>query len=260
MDIITSRNNPLVVETAKLKDKKHREENKSFLFEGIKLTREAISSGVEIERIFLTEKCSEKHPDIAALKNSVLVSDSVCQKLSENSAPEGIICRAKYLDNLHKRYDNADSIDFSKACLILSSIQDPGNMGTIARTSAAFGKMTLIISSDSADIYNQKTIRASMGAMFRISTYRTDDLCKTIEDIRKKGFPVYATALTKNAVPIQKTEKIKNCCFVMGNEGHGLDSKVIQSCSGTTIIPMEAGAESLNVSSAASVILWETYR
>ena len=88
MDIITSRNNPLVVETAKLKDKKHREENKSFLFEGIKLTREAISSGVEIERIFLTEKCAEKYPDIAALKNIVLVSDSVCQKLSDNGGTD----------------------------------------------------------------------------------------------------------------------------------------------------------------------------
>ena len=109
MDIITSRNNPLIVETAKLKDKKHRENKKSFLFEGIKLTREAISSGVDIEHIFLTEKCAEKYPDIASRENSILISDSVCQKLSENSAPEGIICTAKYLDNLHKKYDTADS-------------------------------------------------------------------------------------------------------------------------------------------------------
>jgi len=260
LDIITSRNNPLVVETAKLKDKKYRENKKSFLFEGIKLTREAISSGVEIEHIFLTEKCAEKYPDIAKYNNCILISDSVCQKLSENSAPEGIICTAKYLDSLHKEYDETADVRFENVGLILSSIQDPGNLGTIARTSAAFGKMTLIISSDSADIYNQKTLRASMGAMFRISTYRTNDLSKTIEHIKKNGYPVYATALTDNAVSLKDTKDVKKSCFVMGNEGHGLDQKVIDSCSGTVIIPMEEGAESLNVSSAASVILWETYR
>ena len=99
-----------------------------------------------------------------------------------------------------------------------------------------------------------------MGAIFRISTYRTDDLCKTIKDIRKKGHSVYATALTDNAVSLKDTQNIKKSCFVMGNEGHGLDQKVIENCSGTVIIPMEEGAESLNVSSAASIILWETYR
>ena len=260
MDIITSRNNTLVVETAKLKEKKYREKRRAFLFEGIKLTREAISFGVEIEHIFMTEKCYKKYPDIAKHSKTILISESVCEKMSENFSPEGIICVAKYIDNLHKTYTNTDNIDLSNTCLILSSIQDPGNLGTIARTSAAFGKKTLILSSDSADIYNQKTIRASMGAMFRMRTYTSDDLCNTIETIKKAGVKVYATALTDKAIPVQNVSDIKNSCFVMGNEGHGLDDDIIQVCSGTVIIPMEKDAESLNVSSAASVLLWETYR
>jgi TrmH family RNA methyltransferase len=260
LEIITSRNNSLIVETAKLKDKKYREEMRTFLFEGIKLTREAIMQGIEITHIFLTEKCAEKYPDLASRKEAVIIGDSVCSKISENNAPEGIVCTAKYLDNLHKEYTSADMIDLKNSCLILSTIQDPGNLGTIARTSAAFGKKTLILSSDSADIYNQKTIRASMGAMFRTTTYRTNDLCKTIKDIREIGQEVYATALTEKALPLSSVKNPKGCCFVMGNEGHGLSEDVIDSCTGTVIIPMEKDSESLNVSSAASVILWETYR
>ncbi len=260
MDIITSRNNGLIVETAKLKEKKFREERKTFLFEGIKLTREAIESKVEFEHIFLTEKCAFQYPDLADRKETVLISDSVCMKLSENSAPEGIICTAKYIDRLHKKYTSAEETDLSTACLLLSNIQDPGNLGTIARTSAAFRKKTLILSKDCADIYSQKTIRASMGAMFRTAVLRTDDLCKTIEDIKQKGYNVYATALTEKAIPLQAVKNNRSSCFVLGNEGHGLSDDIINSCSGTVIIPMEKDAESLNVSSAATVILWEAYR
>ncbi len=260
MDIITSRQNPLIVESAKLKEKKFREERKAFLFEGIKLTKEAISSNVEIINIFLTEKCAKKYPFLAEMDNAVIISDSVCAKLSENSAPEGIICTAKYIDRLHKTYKETEDKVLKQPCLILSTVQDPGNLGTIIRTSAAFGKKTLVLSDDCADIYNQKTIRASMGDIFRATTYRTDDLCKTINRIKENGTSVYATALDSKALTLQSINNTKNSCFVLGNEGHGLSQEIIDCCSGTVIIPMEADAESLNVSSAASVILWEAYR
>lgn len=259
MDIITSRNNQLIIETSKLKDRKYRDEKNTFLFEGIKLTREALASNVEIIHIFLTEKCSEKYPDLAENEKAILISDSVLSKISENNAPEGIVCTAKYMTNLHKKYSE-DDIDLSSACLILSTVQDPGNLGTIARTSSAFGKKTLILSNDCADIYNQKTIRASMGALFRTAIYRADDLCKIINDIKEKGVDIYAAALDKNAKKLQNISNIKNSIFVLGNEGHGLSKEIIDSCLGTVIIPMEKDAESLNVASAASIVLWEVYR
>ena len=256
MDIITSRQNPLIQETAKLKDKKYRDEKRMFLFEGIKLTKEAISSKVDIVNIFLTEKCAKKYPFLAEMENAVIIGESVLSKISENSAPEGIVCTARYIENLHKSHDEGANCTPS---LILSTIQDPGNLGTIMRTSAAFGKMTLVLSNDCADIYNQKTIRASMGAVFRMNTYRTKDLCNTIKEIKKQR-PVYATALTPKAMRLQDVNDTKNCCFVLGNEGHGLSDEVIDACSGTVIIPMEEGAESLNVSAASTVLLWEAYR
>ncbi|MBR6796411.1 MAG: hypothetical protein IKM53_03565, partial [Clostridia bacterium] len=108
MDIITSRSNSLAVETAKLKDKKYREAKRAFLFEGIKLTREAIASGVELIHIFLTEDCARRYPDLACRSEAVLISDSVCEKISENSSPEGIICTAKYMEKLHREYTSAE--------------------------------------------------------------------------------------------------------------------------------------------------------
>ena len=260
MVIITSRQNPLIAETAKLKEKKYREEKKSFLFEGIKLTREAIANNIDITHIFLTERCAQKYPDIAQRNDSVIISESVCSKLSENYSPEGIICTANYMDNRHNTCDFAEYNSKNDLFLILYSIQDPGNLGTIMRASAAFGKKNIILSSDCADIYNQKTIRASMGAVFRTSTCRTENLFETINSIKKTGKEVYAAALQKDAKRLQNLENVNNCCFVLGNEGHGISKEIIECCSGTVIIPMEKDAESLNVSSAASVILWEAYR
>ena len=261
MDIITARTNPLIVETSKLKDRKRREETRTFLFEGIKLTREAISSGVKLNRIFLTEKAAARYKDLADRKEAVLISDSVCMKLSENTAPEGIVCVADYLD-IHTEGDTLGNIhsETDKIGLILSSVRDPGNLGTIVRTSAALGSPALVISKDSADLYNQKTVRASMGALFRTRIYRSDNLVSTIEELKKAGKTVYATALTDKAVSLRDVKNAKESCFVLGNEGHGLDESVISACSATVIIPMEEGAESLNVSSAATVLLWEGYR
>lgn len=265
LELITSRSNPLIVDTAKLKDKKYRDEKREFLFEGIKLTREAINSKVAITRIFLTEKCAAKYPDLAKDSRAVLISDSVCTKISENNAPEGIICRANYITDLHGEYDEKEDISKFRPRLFLWTVQDPGNLGTIARTSAAFGRMVLILTDDCADIYNQKTVRASMGAMFRIRTRRAKNALETIEDMKKKGYTVYATALTDKAITLQEAKeavegRVDKSCFVLGNEGHGLSDEVIESCSQTVIIPMEKDAESLNVAAAATVILWEGYR
>lgn len=260
MELITARSNGLIVETAKLKDKKYRDTMHEFLFEGIKLTDEAIASGVQLTRIFLTERCAERYPHLANRPEAVLISEQVCGKLSENNSPEGIICRGRYIDRLHGNACNMTGDELKTGCLILSSVRDPGNLGTIIRTSAAFGKKTVVVSKDCADLYNQKTVRASMGALFRVSVYVADDLCAAIEGIKKTGRDVYATALTDKAFPLNAVKEPSECCFVMGNEGHGLSDEVIKSCSGTVIIPMEKDAESLNVASAASVILWEAYR
>ncbi len=259
MEYITSRSNELIASTAKLKEKKHRENEKAFIFEGIKLTKEAISSGIEITHIFVTDSFEKKHPEFTNEIKYIKVSQGVCEKLSENLSPEGIICRAKYPTHLHKIYTPEQKNGLDTPLLIMSSLQDPGNLGTIIRTSASFGKKKIVLSSDCADIYNQKTVRASMGALFRTEIFISQNLAETIKDIKSNGLKVYATALDCNAISLRDAD-ITNACFVLGNEGHGLSNEVIDACTSSLIIPMEQDAESLNVSSAASVLLWEMYR
>lgn len=261
MKLITGRNNPLIVRYSKLKDRKHREKENLFLFEGIKLLREARMANIPLVNVFMTEKSAALYPDIANECDVTLISDSVCEKLSENSSPDGIICIAEYADTVKKDISRVSQEDLSSVGLILSSVRDPGNLGTIIRTSAAFGKKSIIMSRDCADIYNQKTIRASMGAIFKTDIFVSDDLIATVKNLKEKGVSVYAAALNKKAeIPQNITHKEKNTCFVLGNEGQGLEKDLIDSCSGTVFIPMEKTTESLNVSIAAAVLLWETYR
>ena len=258
MKYIESRTNPLIKETAKLKDRKYRDEKGLFLFEGIKLTKDFLSAGLLPETVFMTQKCLDDYPDIAKKVPVVAVSDPVCEKLSENSSPEGIICVAKKSDIAHE-YGNSICGPSLSPRLILSDIRDPGNLGTIIRTAYSFGCGSVILSENCADVFNQKTVRASMGALFKTTVLFSDDTVSAIKALQNDGRKVYATALHHDSVFIGEIQDRKNACFILGNEGHGLSDDVINACDGTVLIPMIDGAESLNVSSAATVILWESF-
>ena len=254
--MITSRTNPLICEIAKLSDKKYRDENKLFIFEGKKLLDEAVSANVDIKYIFYTEDNCDffENKLLNICKN--IISESVYAKITEEKSPEGILCVAKYLDNSNKNVKIYNYNNYSKI-FILSSIRDPGNLGTIIRTARAFGIEELILSSDCADIYNSKTIRASMGALFRQKIIICEDLIETIQ-ILKSNYKIYA-AVIENAEDIRNIE-FNNTCFVLGNEGHGLSDDIINICDHRITIPMAGGMESLNVSAAAAVLMWEGYK
>lgn len=269
MTIITSRTNKLIIETAKLKDKKYRNETGLFAFEGIKLMQEAILKKAEIECVFVTPKMINLVQKYISDEKIISVTEEVYEKLTEERAPQGIITVCKSIDKLHfynKIYSICDQKGFSKEDKVVNrvfcaeSIRDPGNLGTLIRTANAFGVDWLILSSDSADLYNRKTIRASMGALFSQKIYITDDLPQTIQELGECGYCVYAAALgARETVDCLKMDR--HTCFVVGNEGNGLTQEVIDACGNRKVlIPMEANAESLNASIASGVLLWELYR
>ena len=260
MITISSRNNRLIVDTVKLRDKKYRDECSLFFFEGKKLLHEAVSQGVNIVRIFLTPQNAHIASSLPESVEKFLVTDEVYAKLTEEKSPEGIFSVAKHLDSLHIFATIYNGSSYER-CLAAVSLRDPGNLGTLMRTSAALGLDCLLISADCADIYNSKTVRASMGAIFRLRTVRSTDICSTLSALTQRGIVPMAACLSDNASTLGLSALPDNVCFVVGNEGHGLDQKVIDSCSGgQIIIPMEEGAESLNVSVAASILLWEDRR
>lgn len=258
MELLTSRTNPLVIRMAKLADKKHRDEEGLFVIEGVKLFEEMQKAGIQPTYAFATEKAADY---LAALPDSVIkyrVSDSVYEKISSEKSPQGIFCAIKYLDNQHKS-DTIYSGNFSGPLLALSSIQDPGNLGTIVRTARAFGVRGILLSEDCADLYSLKALRASMGALFVLPTLRCP-LAESLASLRKDGYGVYAAALIENASPPQSLPLSEKTCFVLGNEGHGLPADILSASSGAVYIPMEKGCESLNVAAAAAVLLWEYAR
>ncbi len=253
---ITSRTNQLIVDTAKLKDKKFRDELSVFAFEGIKLFNEAIASSIVPESIFVSESNASA---VAAAKDSGLnhciVSESVYEKLSVDKSPDGILCTCRYLTDIHTSLPS-----FSGKAMILCDIQDPGNLGTCIRSARAFGIDELILTGNCADIYNRRCIRAAMGALFRQKITRIEDPIKAIEKCRAAGKKVMSAALRSDAERLNGIAIDDSVVFAVGNEGHGLSEEFINASDKCVIIPMKGDTESLNAAIASSIIMWEIAR
>ena len=263
---ISSKANSLVVRMAKLKDKKHRKSEGLFRFDGIKLFDEAAQNGAPIRYVFLSESASEKYKD-AVEKNNIdaalyILSDEVFSKLTDEQSPEGIITVCENLESIVKEENFVSlSTDLKgKSVLMLESVRDAGNMGTILRSAKAFGIDTLVISSDCADLYNPKTIRAAMGALFTQNVVLVDSIPEAVKAFRENGTRVFAAALERDAKKLGSFALEQGDVILIGNEGHGLSSSAIDSCDECLYIPMESGSESLNASIAASVCMWELYK
>ncbi len=268
-EVISSRQNPLVKFVCGLAEKKNRRESGLFRFDGIKLLGEAHSSDVKIKYVVCKSPMNDalrRDVDTALSEGRITpdtvveVSDSVFEKMSEEKAPEGVITVAHALSSLHEVGEFIPSKE--KKILIAESLRDPGNLGTVMRSCYALGIDRLIITDDCADIYNPKTIRAAMGAVFKMRTQSVEAemLPSFIGELVGDGRRVYATALAENSRNIGEIRLAAGDCFVIGNEGHGLTDGVIRACSDCVIIPMREGAESLNAAAAASICIWETVR
>lgn len=263
---ISSKNNALVVRLAKLKDKKYRKAEGLFRFDGIKLFDEAASNGAPVEYVLLSESASEKFA--LKVKNSgidanlYILSDDAFSKLTDEQAPEGIITVCRNLPNIVK----ADELSlFAKGIgkgtvLMLESIRDVGNMGTIIRSAKAFGIGALVISADCADLYNPKTVRGAMGALFTQNIVIVDSIPDAVSALRATGLRVFAAALERRARELGSFELSVGDAILIGNEGHGLSDESIGACNECLYIPMESGCESLNAGIAASICMWELYK
>ncbi len=277
METITSRQNPQILRAVRLQDRKHRQREQLFSFDGIKLCKEALLSGIAPEQIYLRassmdrvlERMEQELPevDFSHLSSLVKLDDPVFEKISAEKSPEGIICVTKYIDKCHKIVTinnindlGAYPVSEQERILLLESVRDPGNLGTIIRGAAAFGIDRLIISEDCADLYNSKTVRASMGTIFRQHIDRVDNMPAVIESLRSVGRKIYAAALDHTAVRLGEVILDARDGIIIGNEGHGLSSSTINACTGCLYIPMAEGTESLNAAMAATVCMWEMYR
>ena len=261
-EIITSRQNPLIMRTSKLSDKKYRDAEGLFRIDGVKLFREAVASGIEIEYVFiaaprLERMKSELSDELERVGGRIVtVSDEVLSKLTDEKAPQGIVASARKFGV--EPEDAPPDGDFR--ALLLSSIRDPGNLGTMIRTAYAFGVDRVYLSGDCADIYSPKTLRAAMGTIFRQPISIVGDEIGLVRRLKAGSCAVMAAALREDAVRLGGFDMPGRICFAVGNEGHGLSDELIDACTGRVIIPMNPGCESLNAAGAAGILCWEMCR
>lgn len=272
-EVIRSRQNRSVVELVKLSDRKNRREQGLFRFDGLKLFGEAIRAGVEIVRVFLREsdasrlqnEAMERYGEAAAraVQAPILLDDDLFDRISEEKSPEGMICVAKYIDKFKKIVTIYNSTDFShfsgERILLLEAVRDPSNLGAVVRSAAAMGVDRIIISSDCADVYHPKTLRASMGAVFHMQIDAADDLPAIIRQLKQSGRRLFAAALDESAVRLGRFSVRESDCVVIGNEGHGLSCETLRACGESVFIPMSNRVESFNAAVAASILMWEFF-
>lgn len=261
---ISSRANPHVTECAKLSSEKARSCSGVFLAEGVKLAREALRYA-DVEELLLGESFVERLTDdneflMLAPKTGTkitVLSDGAFEKVSTERAPQGVIAVVKRLSQIHLSSGLADW-QSGKRIIMLDEIRDPGNLGTIIRSAEALG-INGVVLSGCADIYNPKTVRGAMGALFRMPVFIANG-SDAAREIKKCGRRLIGAALGSTTSTLGEYNVIADDCVVIGNEGHGISDAVLSECDFCVKIPMAGECESLNASAAAVCIMWEYLR
>lgn len=239
--IITSLNNPTIKEISKLKNKKYRDLTNTYLVEGNHLVEEAYKNNLLIKIILLEDTICNY--DI----EKIYITKEVMKKLTELDTPNKIIGIVK----------KNTPLPIGNKILILDNIQDPGNLGTIIRSSVAFDIDTIVLSPNTVDIYNPKVIRSTQGMIFYTNII-TLELKEFINEIKTKNYTIFGTNV-RNGKNIKEITLPEKFALVLGNEGQGVSKEIESLCDDNIYIKMSSKCESLNVSVATSILLYEVY-
>ena len=254
--MITSTGNAQVKELLQLQKKsKARNERNVFVVEGIKMFSEAPRN--RIEKVFISETLfnrKKQELNLDGLKIEIL-SDKVFSHVSDTKTPQGILCI------MRQKKTKLEEIFAQKPehLMILDNLQDPGNLGTIVRTAEGAGVSGIILSKDCVDIYNPKTIRSTMGSIYRMPFLYVEDLENTIEEVKKQDIKVYAAHLQGKNNYDEENYKT-GCAFLIGNEGNGLRDEIAEKADIWVKIKMHGEVESLNAAIASSILMFEVCR
>jgi RNA methyltransferase, TrmH family len=258
---ISSASNPRVKEWAKLLERKHRQREGKFLLEGVHLVKEALDAGWPLDVVAFDEGSDVRglfedyiNRNEADGPSWIPVSPEVIAKCSETETPQPIFAVAE------KRPPNSENLFDTEQALVavLDGVQDPGNVGTIVRSAAACGASAVVLGKGTADLYNPKTIRATMGALFHVPVLEAD-LTELLPEAKGSGAAVAGTSLQATQSCYEYDFR-RNVWLIFGNEGSGMSPEVSGLVDDHMIIPMTGRAESLNVAMAATVLLFEAQR
>lgn len=253
--MITSTSNPQVKNLQLLAKKaKARNEQGVFLVEGMKMFQEAPRD--KIKKVYVSKSLYEEkgRAFLKELEYEVL-EDHVFAAASDTKTPQGILCVVEQY-----RYRLKDMISGENPhLLLLENLQDPGNLGTIMRTAEGAGADGIVLSRASVDLYNPKTIRSTMGSIYRMPFLYTDSLEEILPVLREHGIRTYAAHLQGKS-SYDREDYRKGCAFFIGNEGNGLSEELSRKADIWVRIPMHGKLESLNAAVAASILMYEVCR
>ena len=266
--IITSTSNEQIKRIVKLREKaKERKSEGVFVVEGIRIFKEI--PAMDIDSVYVSESFVENHinqdskdttdnkydniPELFSRVDYTVVADNVFKKLSDTVNPQGVLAVVRMQDYTLEEVLN--DRDKENSCIVvLDKIQDPGNLGTIIRTGEGAGITSVVMSSDSVDLYNPKVIRSTMGSIFRVPCVIVDDLVSAVDEMKASGVTTYAAHL--DGEDISSIDLKYDRAFLIGNEANGLSDEVAEKADYKIKIPMEGEVESLNAAVATAILIY----
>lgn len=266
--VITSKDNPRIKQLAKLySNRKYRRETGLFVVEGIRGCLDALCDNVEhdglidIEAVYHTEKAFDGLERALTVLEQIpeskrfVITEEIADKISDTDSCQGIFVVAKCTDKPF----SGEALKADGKYLILDGLQDPGNLGTMIRTSDAVGLDGVVLTGDCVDLYNPKVVRSAVGSMPRVDIFVEKDCGLVLGTFREKGIRT-AAAVISGGVEIKSFDFSGGCAVVIGNEGRGLAHESVELCSDKVSIAMHGHIDSLNAATAATIFLWEMTR
>lgn len=238
-----------------VKKAKVRNEQRLFVVEGIRMFREA--PGDWIRQVYVSERFRNEHASEGLLEQYPyeVLADHVFEAVSDTRTPQGVLCLLQMPE-----YEPEDILCRPNPhILLLESIQDPGNLGTMIRTGEGAGISGIIMNRTTVDVFSPKVVRATMGSIFRVPFVIADDFEETLRGIRQRGIKLFAAHL-EGECSYTEADYTGGCGFLVGNEGSGLSGAAASQADRRIRIPMEGQVESLNAAIAATLLMYEAAR
>ncbi len=250
---ISGKDNRILKILRGLKTRNGRKKHGLYFVEGERIVKDTISLAADnISFVIFSLSYFESHKDFClSLENKTecyLISDRLFKEVSDTETPQGILMV------LFAHHSSLDNFSANGNILILDSVQDPGNMGTIIRTAEAMGINSIFLTKGSTDIYSPKVLRSAMGSAFRTNFYfiDTDDL----HTLKEKGYKLYSAALSENSVSLENVRCEEKTAIVIGNEANGISDEILRISDYLIKIPMAGKIESLNAAVAAAIVMY----
>lgn len=260
MKVIESSKNPLLKKIKNLSKKTYREKEGQFFIEGLRFIQDAIVEKILFVEVVISEYFYNDPTNKSIINyldkntNLILVNDSLFSNISSTASPQGIIA---VINN--SSIQSTHTIKDGDFYIIIDSLQDPGNLGAIIRTSAAANVSAIFLGPGCVDLFNPKVLRATMGAIFKLPIIQLSSLTTIINNLKENSYSITATTPT-SLIPYYSTDLTKNIALIVGNEANGISDDILALADTNITIPMFNNVESLNVSTATSIIIYEMLR